>query len=364
MVKVKPISEAYPLKLAEYEKELKRYVDRVKDLPGIKGVMTMGSVKAPGLSDLDIVCIVNSEWKKENSVKLNIDIEGYKSGVFIHGPFVISEELLPDLQYIIWATNLTDIHGEMSRIIKVIPEKEQPYLELAYLVDFTESRFGQFEGCIKDKVIDRRSWYARFWSLTHSLSICRKVGVQLSDEGLDTIEAVKELRCEWLEGRYKSDGEFVKLFWCSYNLYKEIFVKAIDKVNSYFLPNFVVGDNVKFSMKGKKVICTKSQINIQVSYWSLKILGYIILSELCLKAPFAFALHLWGYGFGDIPSEIKEHPYIHLLSKRCNLVRKHERFLDDNGMSFSLKGYLGFPRNETLSEMISRKLNFRISFPH
>ena len=362
-LKIKPVSEACHPISAEYEKELKRYIVRVKNLPGIIGVMTMGSVKAPGLSDLDIVCVVNSEWEKENSEKLNVDIKGYKSGVFIHGPVVISEELLPDLQYIIWATNLTDIYGKMSRFVKVVPEKEQPYLHLAYLVDFTESRFGQFEGCIKDKALDRRSWYARFWSLTHSLSICRNVGVELSDEGLETIEAIKELRYGWLEGRYTSDDEFVKLFWRSYKLYKEIFVKAIDKVNSYFLSDVIVGDKVKFSMTGKEIFCSKAQKNIRVFYRALKMGKYIVSSKLRLKAPFAYALHLWGYGFGNVPSEIQEHPYISLLSKRCNLVRKHERFLDDNGMFFSLRGYLGFSQIESLFTRIRRKLNLRISAP-
>jgi hypothetical protein len=363
-LKIKPGSEACRLISAEYEKELKRYIARVKDLPGLSGVMTMGSVKAPGLSDLDIVCVVNSMWKKENSAKLNIDLKGYKSGVFIHGPLIISEELLPDLQYIIWANNLTDIYGELSRLVKAIPENEQPYLSLSYLVDFSESRFLQFEDCIKDKVLDRRSWYARFWSLTHSLSICRNLGLDLSDEGLATIKAVKELRYGWLGGRYKSDDDFVKLFWLSYKLYKEIFVKAIGKVNSYFLPYVAGGDKVKFSGPGKKIFCTKVQKNIQVFYCCLKMGKYRVWSKLCLKGPFAYALHLWGYGFGDIPSEIQKHPYISLLSKRCDIVRKHEQFLDDNGMSFSLRGYLGFPRTKSLFSMISRKLILRISAPH
>jgi hypothetical protein len=90
-------------------------------------------------------------------------------------------------------------------------------------------------------------------------------------------------------------------------------------------------------------------------------MGYRVLHKRCLKAPFAFALHLWGYGFGDIPAEIRKHPYTCLLSKRCNLVKKHERFLNDKDINFSLRGYIGSPQVASLSKIARRKLKYIVS---
>jgi len=52
------------LLLEEYDNEIDKYIDRASSVDGLLGVMSMGSVGAPGLSDIDLICVVSDDLKE------------------------------------------------------------------------------------------------------------------------------------------------------------------------------------------------------------------------------------------------------------------------------------------------------------
>ena len=47
--------------LSAYEKLVSSYVDKVKNVEGVKSIVQIGSYTTPGLSDIDIIVIVDND---------------------------------------------------------------------------------------------------------------------------------------------------------------------------------------------------------------------------------------------------------------------------------------------------------------
>jgi hypothetical protein len=69
---MKIINQPRFLQKEAYDEELDLYLQKVDVAEGLVSVMTMGSVGAPGLSDLDLICVVD-DGVRARSV-LNLDL--------------------------------------------------------------------------------------------------------------------------------------------------------------------------------------------------------------------------------------------------------------------------------------------------
>src|SRR6056297_896623 len=85
-----------------YKKAVDAYLEKIKKVPGILSVYLMGGFSAPGLSDIDIIVVVDDNFSSLNSHLL--DVKGIDEYLFIHGPLVFPRKLACHIQSIVYAS--------------------------------------------------------------------------------------------------------------------------------------------------------------------------------------------------------------------------------------------------------------------
>ena len=123
---MKIINQPQFLSKEAYDDELGLYLQNAEGSKGLVSVLTMGSVGAPGLSDLDLICVVKEGAKAKTVHGLDIPKGAQERGILLHGPIVIPKSLFPDLHYIFPVSNLIDCSGEsLLQNISPVSEEEE-----------------------------------------------------------------------------------------------------------------------------------------------------------------------------------------------------------------------------------------------
>jgi len=326
------------VQLEEYECEINKYLERAKGVEGVRGVMSMGSIGAPGLSDIDLICVVDDDMVAGSAA--NLGVEGLRKDLFLHGPVIVPESMISQLQYIIYASNLISIMGDDYVDSIVTPEEDLELLKLMYLIDFTESRYGQYAQVKKRGYIDQRAWMTRLWSITHTAGLADDLGIDLSDQSMEILSDVRKLRSDWLEGDEIEDDWFVKVFINSEKVLSDVFKTACElafvKLGGSQLP-----DKCKIIVGIKRICCQKEESSIRGEWGRVPRISQYITTY----ANSRYALYLRKYGFDilDDSYDDKVSPMSLLMKKRASMVRHLYRFHRDKNITFSMGGYLGLP---------------------
>lgn len=363
----KIINQPSFIPLEEYDIEQEKYINNLKDVPGIVSINNFGNIGAPGLSDLDFLVVVEDDFNPKYAIKLSCKrglsiLEGklslnnlrinkdiYNNQILLHGPAVVKRSQLKYLNYIIYVPYLQTLYGEPITDNMFLPSNEElNYLRLMYLIDFSIARMTHFALANELKILDKRGWLTRTWSLTHSKNICDAIGIKLSKSSNNAIEGIKEIRRQWLSGTLCSDELFFKSYKDSENLLIEILTKAIDQEKQHFgdlefkrkQSSITVGDKkIEFSEK----IYSPSARAISSRYKLLKKQKWYFECSM----PLQYALHLNAYGFQlsepITDGIIESNDYIKCLKRRAKKAREHRKFLFSTGLTFAMGAYIGLP---------------------
>jgi len=106
------IDDTKRIPFEEYKNIENRFFEAFSNMPGVVGYGSFGSVKAPGLSDLDLVVVVEKTVLQSNRFFLP-PLEGVEKYVFQHSPMIIPAEILHLLPYyhlinVNWASRIPD----------------------------------------------------------------------------------------------------------------------------------------------------------------------------------------------------------------------------------------------------------------
>ncbi len=340
-------NEPVSIARSKYEEELKKYVDGVKYVNDLVGVMTMGSIGAPGLSDLDVICVVKDNFNKKYSNKLSVN--HLDKNIFLHGPVIVPESMIGDLQYLIYASNLTDTDEvELASKVSELSNLEKKNISLAYLVDFTESRLVQYAKTKQQGKIDKRAWMTRLWSYVHTQNLCQYAEIKLSENSCKIIEDIKNLRENWLKGNPLNNDYFLNIFYRSEAVAKEV-MKTACKESSIRIegPEILSGPCI-FESRNKRIICSANISEPYSLIRNLKIKNYTV-PFITTYAPLEYAVHLNQYGSPDkcfqkdLTLTLNTNKYNNILNKRSKIVYSHSLFLKEKNINYSMGGYLGMP---------------------
>ena len=334
----------------DYEVELNNYLNRAKKAKGLVSVVTLGSVGAPGLSDLDVICVVEDDSKANDLYPLRISKKDHERGIFIHPPIIIPKSLFKKIDYIFPVSNLVDCYGlSLASEQSNLSDHVKKSLSLVYLMDFTFSRLLQHSVVKTNGVVEKRNWLTRLWSLTHTERLCNDVGLELKPSWERLLREIRDVRKKWNSGLECNDGKFwnlyQRLFCVHLQLLPEIFKKELE-----FLELNKPSIDLSFENKNKRIFCKSFvkfplPINHYTKYWS----SVLKINYQTLFSPIEYSLRLAHYGFSTSADlALSDNSYGQVLKKRGALVRRYNEFLDNGGITFSLRGNLGLPvKNES-----------------
>lgn len=344
-------NEPISIRRSKYEEELKKYIDGVKSVDDFVSIMTVGSVGAPGLSDLDVICVVKDNFNKKYSSKFTVN--HLDKNIFLHGPVIVPESMIEDLQYLIYASNLTDTEEvELASKVRKLSNFEKKNLSLAYLVDFTEGRLVQYAITKQEGKIDKRAWMTRFWSYVHTQNLCRYAEIKLSENSCKIIEDIKNIRENWLNGNSCNNDHFLDIFYRSEAVAKEVMKTACKESYTRIEGPKILLDPYVFESRNKRIICSTNILEPYSSIRTLKINNHTV-PFITTYAPLEYAIHLKQYGYPrecfheNFTLTLETSKYNHILNKRSRIVCRHSLFLKENNIKYSMKGYLGMPHNSS-----------------
>lgn len=326
--------------LEDYHLEIDRYINAVKNISGVRSIFTMGSIKAPGLSDIDIIIVVEDNFSLDNSIHLST--ANFDTNFFIHGPVVVPKALLSNFQYLIYATGLKRVYGEDTiQGINDIHIKKLEILEIAYLIDFQESRIKQYYEAFNEKKLDVRAWIPRLWSLSHSLYISKKYNLEIEEECLDTICRIENIRNNWIKNNTVSEDEFLDVFLKSIDVSREFIKIGLNKLYGNYDVSYF--DNKELKVGGKKVKFIKNGLNMPYIIKKFALCGRSLsICEAFLEPSHGLHFSLYGFMKGSPKELLFDSDIGAVLKNRTEVTRMHWDWLKDHcRFSQSMTGYLG-----------------------
>lgn len=120
------VSEPLPLKINEYDRALKVFLDKFARYHNIKSIYKFGFISAIGISDLDFIVVLNDPLSKPRE---DLSYKGFnKKERYIYNntpPIYMSEEIFKQYTYVLPFRGLKLLYG--NEINQVTPENKQAY---------------------------------------------------------------------------------------------------------------------------------------------------------------------------------------------------------------------------------------------
>jgi hypothetical protein len=88
--------------LGDYDNALMSYIEKIKNNPSVLGVYQIGKVHAPGISDIDLVIVVEEGAFNDNISALSWEnLTREQKYFFIHDPLIVTENIMKHLYEVI-----------------------------------------------------------------------------------------------------------------------------------------------------------------------------------------------------------------------------------------------------------------------
>lgn len=339
--KYKIIQQPQKYDMGDYEFQLDLFIKKASGVQGMVGIYTMGSIGAPGLSDLDIVCLVKDEFSPKDAKNLLID-DTFNKDIIFHPPVILPESLLSDLIFIVYTESLTWVKGKKVDFDNLIPEADSFYfLRLLYLIDFSMSRLVQYAIVFQNGLINKRKWLARMWSLTHSYNLLHSVQSDLNMEKLSKyVDGMTRFRKRWNIGmEILSDTDFMRLFFDSYELTKAVFIHSLTLKQSHVCHSTNYSHK-EFKQGNKFYVASNTKNTIEVEMKKpYKKLGWHK-SYLLSKCPKLYLEHLHGYVKPNWIDGVYPDKLVKVIKRRSEVCKQFDDFVNKTGL-VSMGPYLG-----------------------
>jgi hypothetical protein len=129
------VNNTHSYEKKDYEAAIGNYLESIKKITAVKAVYQIGDIKAPGISDIDLIVVVSRDLDKVERKYLSINLLSKKERyLFLHDPIVIKEREMNDLHYLLPVFKLRWRKGKKINIS--VPIKEiKSELCLIHLLD-------------------------------------------------------------------------------------------------------------------------------------------------------------------------------------------------------------------------------------
>jgi len=184
-----------PRPLEDYQREKARFVDYFKRHSDVKAIYEMGSVKDPGISDLDLILVLSPKCRL--TTEDFQFLESLDSYLFAHRPFVISDTLFPFAPYLFFASNLNKLWGEDYALL--CPDHEPEQRQLAWLLA-AEAAVGRLLDLVFQTAwgqgVSLRGMLLKLNSIKHNINLSREFTGEfhIFDKFISEVTA---LRIQW-----------------------------------------------------------------------------------------------------------------------------------------------------------------------
>jgi len=182
-----------------YSTLINTYVDKVSKVKGVKSITQMGSFTAPGLSDIDLIVIVEDDtlpsWE---SISIKKILENEKGNeVIAHDVFVYPESLADYLDGLFYIDQKNTLYGSQinSRFSKI----QRQQLKLLLSFEYTVNRLEILVSLLAAPRVDVRSIMLFISTLRHTYTLLYNFNIISDTHRLEKINEIEDLRATCLD---------------------------------------------------------------------------------------------------------------------------------------------------------------------
>lgn len=328
-----------------YNRFVESYLKKIKNRNDLKAFFQFGSIKCPGISDLDLIIVFKESIDNGNvyrdlfweTVKEN---ENYRR-IIIHEPYFIVENLFEDLtkHHYIREEDLKILYNnDFYYNIKKIDNMEK----LIINSEFIYSRLIQFLLSYTTKNYNLKYLLVRGNSIRHSLKLYKDSFPEENIE-LTSLEKINYLREEFKKNKMLeiSENEIDDLFKQNINDFAKIFILSNAKIienNFYYIKynknyKYEYSENISINFTNKLGISLDNNNKIVINLDN----GIIPIIGLYKN----YSKYVRKYFDVDLEYSIKNQKLLELIKRRVYFINNYWNF---NKKCFGFKiGSLGFP---------------------
>jgi len=185
-----------PVAAEDYGAVRDAYISRLLGSGAVKAVYQVGSVGAPGLSDLDLFVVLKEPVPRAVDQLARIGAGGPRERyVLKHGQFLVNEETFRRLPALFLGSNVRRVWGEGIAVPSLPSEEERP-LRFLFNVDMMTKRLAGFVRDLEEEgTLPVRPTIAHLNSVRFNIALAREWTDTAPHE--DYAEQVDRLRAEW-----------------------------------------------------------------------------------------------------------------------------------------------------------------------
>ena len=339
----------------DYNNAIDLYIGHISKLPFVKSVYQIGSVRDPGISDLDLIVVVDECYDPLKIGQLSIfrnNIHSQSKNIFIHDIYLYDQHTFKKILYSNYCDNIKLLYGIEQQFD--IPDRlELNILSVQIIFDFVASRLAQFNQFIESGRISLRGILVRVSSIKHSYSILSRLGINDS-EIQDFICNVEKIR---KEHEKVSDSDILETFLDSFYFFSRI----VHLASRYFFEKYLrfhtdidTSNSLKFNnqftikfVKDAPGYYKKVKAEPTIYYPQEAFFHYLayIDSKSIFSEKAKNHLCFSGDEYYDIHND-----YILTLNKRLGTLSDHLLFLDLTKADFSMSGFPGFSISKDITQ--------------
>lgn len=359
----------------EYQTALDYLISEFLDVEDVVSIYNYGTISVPGISDIDILLVLEDEVKNPRMIKNKIEeISSKYRYLFWHKIAVINRSSMEYLPYLVPIKKLDKIHGEKIKlreekfkerntvilIDKIIRTFFVSHMTPLYFKKFISKNnyvsffmtnlsiiFPYIEKISKFRIEYRiRELLCGLNAFSYEIKMFEGItGYNLPKKWLDYMEDVQTLRNQWFEDKIKIEEKINKI--------KELLIKRvfIDFDIVYFFSDYLKNNVLKIEGLSQALLLSPTRKIFFTENWEKNKVLEILIKALKKKVifqilPLEYAIQLFYNSDAIIYFDKKtrdmlnkgkvryEHSYEEVVIKRNNVMEKYHQFLNKYGLNY------------------------------
>jgi len=194
------VHDLQPLVAEDYAEAIRQYVETCSTLPGVLAIYQFGSIRAPGLSDIDMAIVLDESASSDPSqlARLSIKHESWRDNqliarCFVHDVYLCPSTVFSQIDWLVPDTEWVSRFGAPSPREQPSPE-ERDLIPLIHGLDFCIGRIQELAHLHDGPHGSMRWLILQLWSLTHTSRILLRYGCTLEETWTRVLTRLQELR--------------------------------------------------------------------------------------------------------------------------------------------------------------------------
>jgi hypothetical protein len=187
------VVDAFPYSAQAYDDARAIYIEKLVDDLSPLAVYEYGRVGVVGISDIDLLVILDPEQSIRRAREPQLDAVGR---YLIDKPILLSPDAFRNLRKLIYIDPLENRYGQASPPVD-IPEGHTRILSAALFVDFSHILLHRFNKMHFVRRLSLRNTLLRLNSLHHSARLAELCGANVGEEVVSLLAQIRDLRSHW-----------------------------------------------------------------------------------------------------------------------------------------------------------------------